>query len=564
MSRHVHRLVAVGIAVTLLVLGLCLLLAAPVRAEAATAATPARPIRTLVLYDAPPAGVDGNRLGKAYAIMLRNLLGHWDTTVEMLPMQRYTAGKLDGFDATFYLGSHYDLPVPAAFLTDARDTRRTVVWFKYKLWLYDTLAGGNLSTRRGLSVQRVRGLNAAPSAAQPRPGFFSDVPYKGRVLRKFYGYDPATGAITGDPDLGVVRIADPARVQTLVYIDNPTTGEQLPYVVRSGNFWYMADLPLTFIGPDDRYLVLCDLLHDMLGVKTATRQRALVRFEDVSALVVPANARQLTDVLQAHRVPFGIAVIPRLRDPLGVYHPGVSRDIPFAEATSLKAALDYMLPRGGRVVAHGWTHQYAKARNPSTGVSGDDYEFWDKPRNRPVAEDSTAWALDRVDQAIAELGQGPYQPFAFEAPHYQASPKAYAAIRQRFPVTWGRLVYYTSDTSDTPDLDPRNPDRDFAVGQFFPYVIRQDHYGNKVLPENLGNIQYDLDVAAMGGGAPQLAADLLAHAANAQVVRDGFASFYFHPFWLSPGFRRPGLQDFKAVIEGIEALGYTWADPAAL
>lgn len=549
------------VVLALLALALWLLQAGgSVRAEGSAAVR--APIRALVLYDAPPAGVDGNRLGKAYAIMLRNLLGHWDTTVELLPMQRYTAGKLDGYDATFYLGSHYDLPVPTAFLLDARETRRTVVWFKYKLWQYDTLPGPSLGTSRGLSVQRVRGLNAPPSASQPRPGFFSDVTYKGRVLRKFYGYDAATGAVSADPDLGVITISDPARVQTLVYIDNPTTGEQLPYVVRSGNFWYVADLPLSFIGPGDRYLVLCDLLHDMLGVKVeTTRQRALVRFEDVSELVVPANARQLTDVLREHRIPFGIAVIPRLRDPFGAYHLGNPRDIPFADAKSLKAALGYMLPRGGRLVAHGWTHQYGAVRNPSSGVSGDDYEFWDMPRNRPVAEDSTAWALDRVNRAVAELGQGVYKPFAFEAPHYQASPKAYAAIRQRFPVTWGRLVYYTSDT---PDLDPKNPDRDFAVGQFFPYVIRQDHYGNKVLPENLGNIQYDLALATMSAGTPQLAADLLEHAANAKVVRDGFASFYFHPFWLSPGFRRPGLKDFKAVIDGIDALGFTWTDPATL
>lgn len=530
-------------------------------AQAESSAPSRTPLRTLVLYDAPAAGVDGNRLGKAYAIMLRNLLGHWDTSVEMLPVQRYTAGKLDGFDATFYLGSHYDLPVPAAFLQDARDTRRTVVWFKYKLWQYDSLAAADFSGRRGFSVQRIRGLNAPPSASQPRPGFFSDISYKGRVLRKHYGYDAATGTVSADPDVGVVTIADPTRVQTLVYIDNPVTAEQLPYIVRSGHFWYVADLPLSFIGPNDRYLVLCDILHDMLGVKAETRQRALVRFEDVSELVVPANARQLTDVLRARRIPFGIAVIPRLRDPLGVYHAGQARDIPFAKARSLKAALDYMLPRGGRLVAHGWSHQYGQVRNPSSGVSGDDYEFWDMTRNRPVAEDSTAWALDRVDRAIAELGQGLYKPFAFEAPHYQASPRAYAAIRQRFPVTWGRLVYYTSDT---PDLDPRNPDRDFAVGQFFPYVIRQDHYGNKVLPENLGNIQYDLSPATLSAGTPQLAADLLEHAADARVVRDGFASFYFHPFWLSPGFRRPGLQDFKALIDGIEALGYTWADPATL
>ena len=82
MTLHARRLAAM---ITTLALGLCLLLAGSARAEAAAA--PARsPIRTLVLYDAPPAGVDGNRLGKAYAIMLRNLLGHWDTAVELLPV----------------------------------------------------------------------------------------------------------------------------------------------------------------------------------------------------------------------------------------------------------------------------------------------------------------------------------------------------------------------------------------------------------------------------------------------------------------------------------------------
>ena len=36
---------------------------------------------------------------------------------------------------------------------------------------------------------------------------------------------------------------------------NPKTGETAPYVMRSGNFWYVADLPFSFIGPRDRYLV---------------------------------------------------------------------------------------------------------------------------------------------------------------------------------------------------------------------------------------------------------------------------------------------------------------------
>jgi hypothetical protein len=34
-------------------------------------------------------------------------------------------------------------------------------------------------------------------------------------------------------------------------------------------------------------------------------------------------------------------------------------------------------------------------KNPHTGVSGDDYEFWNIVDNAPVPEDSTAWALGR-------------------------------------------------------------------------------------------------------------------------------------------------------------------------
>jgi uncharacterized protein YdaL len=198
-------------------------------------------------------------------------------------------------------------------------------------------------------------------------------------------------------------------------------------------------------------------------------------------------------------------------------------------------------------------------RNPWTGVSGDDFEFWDIVNNRRVPEDSYAWALNRIDQAIAELSkQKKYAPFAWVMPHYQASPYAYQAAQKRFKTSWGRLVYYTSDA---PDLRAGNPDRDFAVGQFFPYLIRTDHYGNEVLPENLGNIEYDLGPIDPSSNYNYTADDILLNAANAKVVRNGFASFFFHPFWLEPELGMPGFADFKKVIEGITALGFTWVDP---
>ena len=78
-----------------------------------------------MLYDAP-SGTPWDKLGFAYAIMLRNLLGHFDAQVDLMPVQQYTAGKVNGYDATFYLGAYYDHQLPAAFLSRRRhhDARR--------------------------------------------------------------------------------------------------------------------------------------------------------------------------------------------------------------------------------------------------------------------------------------------------------------------------------------------------------------------------------------------------------------------------------------------------------
>ena len=116
-------------------------------------------------------------------------------------------------------------------------------------------------------------MNAAPTPTNPSPGFFDTVTYKSRLVEVLRTTTPSTGAISADPDIGVTTITDPAKAQSLVSISNPQTGEQVPYVVRGGNLWYFADLPLSFIGPRDRYLVLCDILHDILGVQHAGRTK---------------------------------------------------------------------------------------------------------------------------------------------------------------------------------------------------------------------------------------------------------------------------------------------------
>lgn len=523
-------------------------------AQAQTAAP-----KVLALYDAP-SGTEWDKLGYAYAIMLRNLLGHFNAQVDLQPVQGYTAGKVNNYDATFYLGASYDHQLPAAFLADASTTSKTLVWFKYNIWQLAWNSAYNFGANRGMAFYGLRGMNAAPSSSNPQPGFFDTIKYKNLDFVKYYAYDASRNAINADPDIGWMAVTDAAKASVVVPVANPKSGEVAPYVMRSGNFWYVADLPFSFIGPRDRYLVLSDLLHDMLGIQHAESHKAMVRLEDVGAMVTVSSMKSLTDYLRQKQVPFSIAVIPYYVDATGLYNGGVRQEVPLAQATNLRRSLDYALQHGAEIVMHGYTHQYGNMRNPHTGVSGDDYEFWDIVNNQPVPEDSTTWALGRLNAGLQELRSNGYNPVAWETPHYHASATSTRASTQLFPTTYQRVVYFTADRPQF--FAPVA--KDFAVGQIYPYVIHKDYYGQRILPENLGNIEYDISTIDPTSNYNYTADDIITNARYALAVRDGFASFFFHPFWLEPTLGTPGLADFKKTIEGITQLGYTWVAPSRL
>jgi uncharacterized protein YdaL len=515
--------------------------------------------RTLVLYDAPP-GSTYEKLGLSYAIMLRNLLGHFNAQVSLLPVQQYAAGMTEAHDATFYLGALYDNRLPPAFLADAATTQKTLVWFKYNLWQLAGDPAYNFAQTRGFTFTALRGMNAVPSAANPEPGFFDTVTYKNKPFLKYYAFDAARNVINADPEVGITTIVDTAKAGALVNVSNPKTGEQAPYVLRSGKFWYVADVPFSYIGPRDRYLVLADLLHDMLDVQHAESHQAMVRLEDVDAKVSAQAMKTITDYLSGNRIPFSIAMIPHYVDALGTNNGGTPEEIPLAQATDLKQALGYALLRGGEVVMHGYTHQYGAMRNPWSGASGDDYEFWDIVNNAPVPEDSTGWALGRLDAGLLEMRQNGYEPVAWETPHYHASPLASKAVPLVFNTTYQRVVYFTADK---PNFNAATG-KDFSAGQLFPYVIQKDHYGQRVLPENLGNIEYDIRNVDPTSNYDYRWQDLALNAEYALTVRDGFASFFFHPFWVEPEMNTPGMDDLKKTVEAITRLGFTWVAPSAV
>lgn len=525
--------------------------------------------RALILYDAPPGLY--HKFGFATSILLRNLLGHFDTShIAMQPVEKYAAGTIGNYDVVFYLGTTYDNAVPPAFLSDIDSNLKatapkTVVWFKYNLWKLAWDPAYTFTQTAGITFAGLQGFNSPPSPTNPNPGFYDTVSYKGESMVKYYSYNSTTGAIAADPDIGVTSVATPA--QSLVTITNSrnSAAPALPYVVKSNKFWYFADSPLSYIGPRDRYLAFADLLHDILGQNHGTRHVALARLEDVSADVTSSSMTSLTDYLYQRRIPFAIATIPRYKDPTGAYNGGVPEDIPMSLATNLKNSLNYASARGGQIVQHGWTHQSDNLVNNINGVSGEDYEFWNMVDNTPMAGEngSQSWSTGRMLAGLQELNGEGYTPFAWEAPHYQSSPlsiKANVAISAYNKKAYGRVVYYTADN---PDLKGTSGIYDYSPGQFYPYVIKKDYYGQYVIPENLGNVEHK---AVCSYCFDYLASDLVLNARYALVVRDGYASFFFHPYLLNPetsALGINGMTDFHDIVTGISGLGYTWGSPQA-
>src|SRR5262245_51355160 len=94
-------------------LGIALMISCP--QAALTAPKDRDPGPVLIFHDS--AGPYG-WIGRLHARMLANLLGHFDLSYRILPVESYRPGTLAQGGATFYLGNTFDNPLPAAFIED--------------------------------------------------------------------------------------------------------------------------------------------------------------------------------------------------------------------------------------------------------------------------------------------------------------------------------------------------------------------------------------------------------------------------------------------------------------
>jgi uncharacterized protein YdaL len=483
-------------------------------------------VRTLILYD-----VSGRwgALGELYATMTANLTSHfgrWDAK----PARDYASGEVERYRALIYIGSTYGERLPGALLEDVVRTGRPVIW-----------VGSNIAQleRHGGGFRARYGWRSSVFDRSPVPR----VRYKGRNLTRWTGNDA-----------GIMRYAtlDRSRARILAEAVR-ANGSRFPWAVRSRNLTYVGENPFQYTSETDRVLAFADLLFDALAPRTRERHRALVRLEDINPLSDPRRLRAAADYLHRKRIPFGFGVSPYYRDPQG--REDGPDDVRLSDAPEVVAALEYLERKGGVLVGHGYTHQWDAGSNPYNGVTGDDVEFYRVKETRggevhhvgPLpSDDSIAWNESRIVAANREFAAAGFElPRIFEFPHYAASDRGYRAAARRFTTRWERGLYFGGLLRGGP-VSYRH-----VEGQFFPYVVR-DVYGSKVLPENLGSITPN----TWHTYKARQPSDLVRAARANLVVRDGFAAFYFHPFL--------DLDYLKRSVEGIEAAGYTFVDPAAL
>jgi uncharacterized protein YdaL len=513
----------------------------------------------LVLYDTTGPYAF---LGELYAAGLSNLAGHFGT-VKAEPISAYTSGQVNQFAATFYAGSTYSsatTDLPAAFYTDIAATSQPIVWLGDNIWDYANAIGP-------AAFEAKYGWDALNSYFTPNA---TSVSYKGQSLTRTFPAGTDAGVIAAA--ICTTNCAATGPAVSIVANAVSSTSTTFPWAVRSGNLTYIGEVPFAFVSESDRIVALHDLMFDALAPTTGTRHRALVRLEDLDAGDDPNDLINAANYLSSQGVPFSMAVIPQYVDPHGVDSgTGVPTYQSLAQApAAFLAAIKYALTKGGTLVDHGYTHQYSvgggptgargayvpgtAVNNPYDGISADDAEFFlasvnasnSVVWNGPIPGDSTAWAQARVNAALAEFtAVGLPAPAMWDTPHYFATDRDYAAIATKIAARYERSVYYTGTLRGTA------PNYAQLMGQFFPYKVK-DIYGTFVIPENLGNYE----PVAENNNPPRLEAQLIANAKANLVVRDGVASFFYHPYY--------GTTPLSNIVTGIKNLGYTFVSASSL
>ena len=297
------------------------------------------------------------------------------------------------------------------------------------------------------------------------------------------------------------------------------------------------------------------------------------------------NLNLLKNVFKDEGIPLHISLVPIYFDPL--FRDDREPEEIFLPITSVPRFMNWIKDvqkDNGVFIWHGATHQYKDIPNPHSGISTDDFEFWDAVNNKPLSDDSVNFVLDRLDLGSDYLKEVNIFPKIWLTPHYQASALDYHIFADVFDWNIGRVIYFIDEPTKlsrdpklleqlkygSKDGGDKNLRRQFFkdfetdvdgewFGQLYPYEVYGDVYGQRVFPEILGNPQ---PFTSDHVWYPRSLAQMLEDARRNLVLRDTWASSFFHPYLLTdivnagigdyPGDTRP----LTNLLRGMKKLGY--------
>lgn len=540
-----------------------------------------------IFYDQVPRGEPNRFFGRIHALYVQNLLGHFPRWHQIVsPIQFYNPGQLENCEANIYLGTYYKSQIPNAFFVDFVRTKRRVLWMGYQIW---NLSQEDLSRLFGVEFKGLSHLDHDGSHPDRRPEFFKYYHYKGEVFEKYGEFDAKDpNKFNAAFELTILerKIDQGPDSQVLGWAEHSGTHERIPYLIVNKNHWYMAESPFSFATEADRYLIFTDLLFDILDEQPRYTwpRPAFVRFEDIHPNLPLWQLDAYTRVFDEAKLPFAISLIPIYADPLMVQvDDKTERFVTIAQKKYFLEFLEHAKDHAASIIFHGITHQYRDKKNPFNGMTGDDFEFWDGINSKPIPEDSVPYVLDRVEDGWELLKSVGITPSAWVTPHYQASPLDFVLFGQLFHWNIGRVTYFPNecnqkvrlpdelslDSIGTPGRSTRMdrlqslqvafPKELRPSGQLFPFEIWGDVYGQRLIPENLGNIQPFLNEQVH---KTQQIGEMIESAKRNRVLRDHWASLFIHPVLIQPPWEE-GLGDFpgdgKKILElltTIQSFGY--------
>jgi hypothetical protein len=438
---------------------------------------------------------------------------------------------------------------------------------------------------------RIAGMHRMKNGESDTPSYYGYVLYKGQVFREKIArpvYVPAYDVLLLEP------ASTGADGHVMARLQHSITGKQTPFILRGGNKFVVTRMPFSYLGIPSAYQVVADVLFDILGEEPYRKKNlALARIEDVHSHYDMAFLSAVLMALTEENVPLTISHIPMFMDPGNKFGKGV---IATPEAATENAVMKKILTAIGKddrnaIIWHGVTHQFAKMDNPYNAISGYDYEFWDINRNVPVPGSSRKQVTGRLAWGISVFQAYNIKPRYWITPHYHASAVANKVFGEAFPWTVGRTIYYGSSfgveftlaaTDRKRALRMKAPDRKsllelsgkepsggnegadirksrYGMEQIFPYEIYRDVYGQRIIPETLYYV-------SVGGSDSKVRTvdDMLEDAGTQRVLRDFWASFFFHPYLVAAK-KDGGLGRFsgdtlelRKLVHGLRGLGYSF------